>query len=443
MVFSEERIDPVIAAMNDGALPEREEAFSEINLDNVGETEALQNASDRMVPVTDAEAIANCNRAPKTVSPRNLRKNLKQNFDKQAPSSLVQSKDTTDPTEDSTVSQTVNNAKPCLEADETGEDVGDAPTAMQEDFIPQSALECSDVVLTGTSVEQKLKSCLEAMRVSQEDALTVGATLSAALGSIGRFMKEVVDSRGLKNNAFIHVCGAPGVGKTAGVRACVKKMQHYWDTEKETSIDKSHLEPPRFVFLKGSEFQNLTIAQAMKKTFDSIGGNKMQLRRPSDLDKSSKAAVILVLDEIDMLISKPGTEEYLRAIVGYAADENMRLALVGISNSIDNAGLNDLGFVSPNDLYHHLSRIFVDSPFSLFLFHRVARELYSAHIARKILSALSRPRLELLLLINARLHSLPKKWRQQVVMFALCWVWLHAPLKPAEKSYHKPSYRSR
>eukprot|EP00980_Cylindrotheca_fusiformis_P005815 scaffold1223_cov119-Cylindrotheca_fusiformis.AAC.18 len=287
-----------------------------------------------MTPMGDSEAIADCHRAPEAAAfVGNVCNNLGRNFDQQAPGSPLQPMHDTDAGVDD------------VATDEPNEHMDFTPTVEEpnEVFFPQSELN-PNVELPGNTVEEKLQSCLDAMSASYDDALVIGGSLSIALNDLGLFMKQVVDSRGLMDNAFIHVCGAPGVGKTLGVRACVQKVNEYWDKEKERCIEKSHVEAPRFVFLKGSEFQNLTKAQAMQKTFEHVGGNPKQLRRPNDLDRSSKAAVFLVLDEIDMLLSKAGTEEYLRSIVGFAADENMRLGLIGISNSVDNIGLSDLGF---------------------------------------------------------------------------------------------------
>jgi hypothetical protein len=333
--FSEERIDPQV---NDPPLKDTNDA---------GESRGFQSTAYQMTPEVDSEAIADCNRAPDAVSPGNARNNLGRNFDKQAPDSQVPSGKTTDSTKNSEPSHPVNEAA-ATEFDKNNAAsirAGDEPNATQE-FIPPSAEVASQVVLSGKTVEEKLQSCLDAMKVGYNDELVVGGSLSAALGRVGCFMKEVVDSRGLRKNAFLHICGAPGVGKTMGVRACEKKMGQHWNDQKGRSIEKAHLEAPKYVFLKGSEFQNLSKARAMQKTFYHIGGSAKQLRRPHDLDRSSKSAVILILDEIDMLISRPGTEEYLRTLVGYAADENMRLGLIGISNSVDNAGLNEVGFVS-------------------------------------------------------------------------------------------------
>jgi Cdc6-like AAA superfamily ATPase len=308
-------------------------------------------AMEPMTPGADSDAIAGCNRAPDAVSPGNARNNLGRTFDSQVPSGK-----TTDSTKNSEPSHRVNDEAAVTEFDKYNAAsirAGDEPNATQEFIPPSSAEVAAQVVLSGKTVEEKLQSCLDAMKVGYDDELVVGESLSAALGKVGCFMKEVVDSRGLRKNAFLHICGAPGIGKTLGVRACEKKMGQYWNDEKSRSIDKAHLEAPKYIFLKGSEFQNLTKAQAMQKTFEHSGVNAKQLRRPSDLEKSSKSAVILILDEIDMLISRPGTEEYLRTLVGYAADENMRLGLIGISNSIENDGLNDVGFVSLIHLLQH------------------------------------------------------------------------------------------
>jgi hypothetical protein len=64
--------------------------------------------------------------------------------------------------------------------------------------------------------------------------------------------------------------------------------------------------------------------------------------------------ILVVVDEIDLLVSessqmlegrRPGTEGVIQTLLGYAQDESMPIALIGISNS------------SANNKYHRLNEI--------------------------------------------------------------------------------------
>ena len=199
--------------------------------------------------------------------------------------------------------------------------------------------------LPGSKVEDKLNACLEALKINYDDDLVVGDALATSLDRIDAFLKQVIESRGLIPNAYLHVCGGPGVGKTAGVHSCVKKLKRYWSEHASKKIENSNWYAPKFIFLKGSELQNLSSKAAIGKTFEENGIKQKALRKPTDLDQSKKAAIILVLDEIDMLVSNKRPGEYLKEMIRYASDESMMLGMICISNAIRITGFQPLGSV--------------------------------------------------------------------------------------------------
>lgn len=333
----------------------------------------------------DSKAIAQCHQAPEAVSPRDARQNLVSSFAKARTSPAVKaSNNDKEAQAESDVSTSVDAAaaaKPQTVkdffADTTDEEsagVNETPVKLPEEPTLESWLgsqsSAKEVVLPGDTVGEKLNACLEALKINHNDELVVGGSLAASLDKIDAFLKRVIDSRGLVPDAFLHVCGGPGVGKSAGIQACIKKMKRYWSEQASKSIELSRLDEPNFLILKGSEFQNLSKAEAMAKTFENKGKkfSFKALQKPADLEESKKAAIILVLDEVDFLISKKGTEDYLREIIDLASDENKMLGIIGISNSIENAGLNNLGLVSFGLLEFVRETLFLNS--HTFIFNR-------------------------------------------------------------------------
>ena len=81
---------------------------------------------------------------------------------------------------------------------------------------------------------------------------------------------------------------------------------------------------------------NAKYQDGMKKIMDRLEMKANQLKRSSNDEKS--AAIILILDEIDQLLGKKGTESILQQLCTWAKDENNVLSIIGISNAV---GTND------------------------------------------------------------------------------------------------------
>jgi len=85
----------------------------------------------------------------------------------------------------------------------------------------------------------------------------------------------------------------------------------------------------------------------MKKVLEKMKTKQAQLKRSSNDDK--KSATILILDEVDQLLGKKGTEGILKQLSSWAKDENNVLSIIGISNAVFNAKtsrLKEYGMVS-------------------------------------------------------------------------------------------------
>ena len=212
-----------------------------------------------------------------------------------------------------------------------------------------------EVFLKGKTISEKLRSCMNAMRKSSNDGMIVTPKLSTALTQIQAFVQAVIDSKGAHGSrglpAFLHVCGAPGIGKSMGVKRCCDQAR-----ERSRKTSEDWVEEPKICTLNASVLQNLSKAQAIEKTLEHMGLKKNQLKRPANVEDSTKAAVILILDEIDLLVASKGagnhssgTEEFLRTLLDWVSDERMRFSLIGISNSVENykaRRLSALGMVS-------------------------------------------------------------------------------------------------
>jgi hypothetical protein len=211
------------------------------------------------------------------------------------------------------------------------------PTTFVEELTTDPTPE---VHLPGKTVRQKLKSCMEAMRKTADDEMIVAGDLALSLDQIQKFFHEIIQSKGRlgakRSPPILHVCGAPGSGKSMGVRKCSENAQE-WHKQNSEEWESA----PRICHINASLLQNHSKNEAMKKTLQVMNISKLRLKRPADESKAS--AVILIIDEIDLLVNKTpltapfsGTENYLQTLLGWASDEDMLLSIIGISNSVEN-----------------------------------------------------------------------------------------------------------
>jgi Cdc6-like AAA superfamily ATPase len=218
-----------------------------------------------------------------------------------------------------------------------------------------------------TTIRAKLQKCLEVLNetptMKGTPAYLPTSKLAKKLQKISDFMMGVVQSKGehgskLGKPAALHVCGGPGAGKTMGVTDCKRQMIAWAKDNLE-----AWQEMPVFCHIHGSSFQHHCTSKsaAMKalragisneigKAFDE---DRMLKRSKSD---EKKTAVILIIDEIDFLVSEwlvgdrlVSSEDFLQTVLKWANDDQMAFALIGISNSVANARgrrLHELGQVS-------------------------------------------------------------------------------------------------
>ena len=210
--------------------------------------------------------------------------------------------------------------------------------------------DCSTVPPPGISIRKNLESCLVTLRKGANDQMLVtGKDLETSLRRVRVFLQQVIRSKGRygdssKSSPLLYVCGATGCGKSMGVDMCCSE-----EIKRATAVIQEWETPPEICYLNSSLLQKHTEKEARVFTYQRMGVSTNRLRRsPTGLD-AGRSAIILILDEVDLLISSKGTEGYLRSLLALASNKNTFLSVIGIANSVDNEKarrLNDLGFVS-------------------------------------------------------------------------------------------------
>jgi hypothetical protein len=231
------------------------------------------------------------------------------------------------------------------------------------------------------TIRAKLQKCIEVLNETMKGtpAYLPTSKLAKKLQKISDFMMGVVQSKGehgskLGKPAALHVCGGPGAGKTMGVTNCKRQMIAWAKDNLE-----AWQEMPVFCHFHGSSFQqHCTSKSAAMKALRAGISNEIgkafnedrMLKRRSKSDEK-KTALILIIDEIDFLVSERlvddrlvSSEDFLQTVLKWANDDQMAFALIGISNSVANARgrrLQELGQVSHCCLFHVFLLLLYDS----------------------------------------------------------------------------------
>lgn len=215
---------------------------------------------------------------------------------------------------------------------------------------------------SGTDHE-KLRACGNALNTANHAARPTiindrSSKFASNIRAVSTFLDAVVGSNGQHGGeagepTALYVCGAPGLGKTSGVKWCcinaVKSANHQASQTKVCNINAGFLakqtSPLQCVL---SELGGCLGTKAAKPPTKAI---KKMLK--SSEDKPNKTLIILVVDEIDALVSGRDTstagEACLRTLLAWANDPVMQIALIGISNCMNDAKTDrilELGSVS-------------------------------------------------------------------------------------------------
>jgi hypothetical protein len=227
---------------------------------------------------------------------------------------------------------------------------------------------------SGTDKE-RLTSCLDALRLSQEvDAPEFDADgtshFSVNLKRVENFLTAVIDSAGehghlssspgvvsdcLSSPTALYVCGVPGIGKSLGIKWCCQNA-----VAKAAERSESHGLEASFIPINAAHLQSLPrfyqeIASGLG--LQSVKKDTIQKMLSHQGPKAKRTLLIVAVDEIDLLLSDSpndvgkvtGTEKVAQVMLSWAANPIIRFALIGISNSIGNAKyarLQQLGKVS-------------------------------------------------------------------------------------------------
>jgi hypothetical protein len=271
-------------------------------------------------------------------------------------------KATTAPSAKQNITPCVSTPAPESESRVDRQLVFDSPTDDQDaDLSPEIEYETNALPEFDGTAEEKLSASLAALKMTHQaennSFYRSGTHFASNLKTILNFLRSSIASRGVHGGnegepAALYVCGVPGIGKTSGVKWCCTKA-----IEETTSNSKYKGPTPMVVHINASHLSSASKPERilLNELAGAVGMNNPETQQKASISKRIKKEMILVVvDEIDLLVSKSnqevggrlsGTEGVLQTLLGFAEDDSMPFAVIGISNS------------SGNDKYHRLNEI--------------------------------------------------------------------------------------
>lgn len=192
-------------------------------------------------------------------------------------------------------------------------------------------------VFKGTAKE-RLMACLVALGPSQPaDRPTMGTSRFAEnIRRVSKFAENHLSTKCPESKeeyvpVALYVCGVPGTGKTYGVEWCCRSAL--------SCSNEDDGAEPKLCIVNASEKSledTLTVlASALGIRICNRLNQNLYEKVVASL-KKSKSPVLLVIDEIDLFISARRCKSHeLEVLLQLANDSNNQLALIGISNSMN------------------------------------------------------------------------------------------------------------
>ena len=214
------------------------------------------------------------------------------------------------------------------------------------------------------TIGEKLRACQEALATSysvrmlsavDSDAETNDQTIfQRNLVRLNLFIRAAIDSEGRHGEergdpACLYLCGAPGVGKSCSVKWTINEAERLASEQQGLH----NLPLPSICFVNAADI--ISPKHISEKIADalSLKGKRRtpeHVKKALDSSQSGKRAttcscLILIIDEIDLLLSEKGKtsnnpssagEEALKMLGEWASSDKFRFTLIGISNCVGN-----------------------------------------------------------------------------------------------------------
>jgi ATPase family associated with various cellular activities (AAA) len=229
--------------------------------------------------------------------------------------------------------------------------------------IPISPLARSSPNQTSSKSRREiLLACKDLPTKSTEIVYPPNSSFEASVKKVESFVNCVIASEGGHGSsedmpASLYVCGAPGLGKTAAVRACCDRLV----TTRHVDVRAPHVCYVNASSMDASPQPDAVVLQRIAETLEMHCASLPLIKTIKSCMTKKKAQIILIVDEIDILLSdtddasstvKSKQEEALEMLSDWAGDPDLSIGVIGISNRKGNTKyerLKQLGKVSESE----------------------------------------------------------------------------------------------
>ena len=154
----------------------------------------------------------------------------------------------------------------------------------------------------------------------------------------------------------LYVCGAPGLGKTSGVSWCCQQAVASWESSALEPAPEPKIFHINAGFLVSKKHPLQSVLNELGKCLgtrcDKLQTSSFVRNMKSKKERPNDTLVILVVDEIDSLVSgakSPDSDVLLRTLLEWANAPDMQMALIRISNCMNDENvsrIHEVGSVS-------------------------------------------------------------------------------------------------
>jgi len=214
----------------------------------------------------------------------------------------------------------------------------------------------------GLSIRARLNRAMENLHPSCDASKEIPGTQNSCAVKLGshcdevqKLMRDMIlrtdsdENHAVDDSAAdcIYLCGGPGTGKTTLVQLCCNDVEK-WAKENKNLVQQNKYGNwsllPKMVYINVTHLKD---ASSMNTSILSHLSSILGIGEPSsfqdienhiDIRKSrfKKSAIVLVLDEIDLIVSSSSGSKVLEKLFHWSSNPVYSFLLIGISNSIEN-----------------------------------------------------------------------------------------------------------
>ncbi|KAF7635552.1 Origin recognition complex subunit 1 [Meloidogyne graminicola] len=150
--------------------------------------------------------------------------------------------------------------------------------------------------------------------------------------AIKKFIKDGIKTNTNMNSRVLCISGVPGTGKTASVLWVVESLKKSLKFSFK-NINGLELSDPKELFVQLYRVVMAGITGGRKKITHREAQQYLNDYFTNNESKSRKKAVVILIDEVDMLQTK--REDVIYSLFNWAAEKNSRFCVIAISNTLD------------------------------------------------------------------------------------------------------------